>query len=132
MPSVAAGWERNEDGKLATKVANLGQTMDPVKWAFLYCLESVTANENRLAETQVDLNNKLMKWRIAPDLDLERIKNTKCLLLGAGTLGSYVARILQVCFPLLKMVILYSPIHRVGVSAKSHLLTMVSSPIQIP
>src|SRR5690606_23675222 len=27
-------------------------------------------------------------------LDLEGIKDTKCLLLGAGTLGSYVSRIL--------------------------------------
>ncbi|RPB29577.1 E1-like protein-activating [Terfezia boudieri ATCC MYA-4762] len=79
LPKVASGWERNEEGKLATKVANLGQTMDPLK----------------LAETQVDLNNKLMKWRIAPDLDLDKLKNTKCLLLGAGTLGSYVSRILQ-------------------------------------
>lgn len=43
----------------------------------------------------MDLNNKLMKWRIAPNLDLDKLKNTKCLLLGAGTLGSYVSRILQ-------------------------------------
>ena len=49
-----------------------------------------------LADQAVDLNLKLMKWRIAPTLDLENIKNTKCLLLGAGTLGSYVARNLLV------------------------------------
>jgi len=46
----------------------------------------------RLADQAVDLNLKLIKWRIAPNLDLEKIKETKCLLLGAGTLGSYVAR----------------------------------------
>ena len=51
---------------------------------------------NRLADQSVDLNLKLMKWRISPTLDLEKIKNTKCLLLGAGTLGSYVARNLLV------------------------------------
>ncbi len=51
----------------------------------------------RLADQSVDLNLKLMKWRISPSLNLEKVKHTKCLLLGAGTLGSYVARNLLVC-----------------------------------
>lgn len=54
----------------------------------------------RLADQSVDLNLKLMKWRISPDLDLEKIKRTRCLLLGAGTLGSYVARNLMVRLPI--------------------------------
>jgi ubiquitin-like modifier-activating enzyme ATG7 len=75
MPKVT-GWERNMTGKLSPRVTNLAHYMDP----------------NSLADQAVDLNLKLMKWRIAPDLDLEKIKSTKCLLLGAGTLGSFVAR----------------------------------------
>lgn len=50
----------------------------------------------RLADQAVDLNLKLMRWRIMPALDLDKIAGTKCLLLGAGTLGCYVARCLLV------------------------------------
>lgn len=75
MPKVT-GWERNGLGKLQARMASLGEYMDPTK----------------LADQAVDLNLKLMKWRIAPSLDLDAIKETSCLLLGAGTLGSYVSR----------------------------------------
>ena len=75
-PPKVTGWERNGAGKVVSKVANLGDHMDP----------------QRLADQAVDLNLKLIKWRIAPTLNLDKIKGTRCLLLGAGTLGSYVAR----------------------------------------
>ncbi|KAI1331884.1 hypothetical protein F5Y16DRAFT_395173 [Xylariaceae sp. FL0255] len=70
------GWERNQANKLTARSVSLAESMDPA----------------RLADQSVDLNLKLMKWRISPDLNLDAIKNTKCLLLGAGTLGSYVSR----------------------------------------
>ncbi|KAL8953528.1 MAG: hypothetical protein Q9222_000632 [Ikaeria aurantiellina] len=75
LPRVS-GWERSDAGKISSKIANLGEYMNP----------------QRLADQAVDLNLKLIKWRISPRLDLDVIKNTRCLLLGAGTLGSYVAR----------------------------------------
>ncbi|KAJ2958995.1 hypothetical protein NUW54_g14503 [Trametes sanguinea] len=49
----------------------------------------------RLADQAVDLNLKLMRWRILPALDLDKVASTRCLLLGAGTLGCYVARTLM-------------------------------------
>ncbi|CAK7902558.1 ubiquitin-like modifier-activating enzyme Atg7p [[Candida] anglica] len=78
IPKIT-GWERTSNGKLGPKLADLGSLINP----------------NQLAEQAVDLNLKLMKWRIAPQLDLDLIKNQRVLLLGAGTLGSYVARALM-------------------------------------
>lgn len=50
----------------------------------------------RLADASSDLNIRLMKWRLVPDIDIDVMKKTKCLLLGAGTLGCHVARDLLV------------------------------------
>ena len=75
LPKVT-GWERNEEMKIVSRTVDLASYLDPAK----------------LADQAVDLNLKLIKWRISPSINLDTIKHTSCLLLGAGTLGSYVAR----------------------------------------
>ncbi|SCU99458.1 LAFA_0G24190g1_1 [Lachancea sp. 'fantastica'] len=73
------GWERNSQNKLTPRATDLSSLLDPLQ----------------VADQSLDLNLKLMKWRVAPELDLDVVKNTKVLLLGAGTLGCYVARTLM-------------------------------------
>jgi len=76
---VVSGWELGiQQQKPTPRVADLGAHMDP----------------RRLAASAVDLNLSLMRWRAAPTLDINKISNLKCLLLGAGTLGCNVARTL--------------------------------------
>lgn len=48
----------------------------------------------QIAEESVELNLNLMKWRMEPDLNLNQIKNKKVLIIGAGTLGCNVSRVL--------------------------------------
>ncbi|XP_050667264.1 ubiquitin-like modifier-activating enzyme ATG7 isoform X1 [Leptidea sinapis] len=74
--SAWVGWERNSKGNFGPKLANMSASMDPV----------------RLADASSDLNIRLMKWRLVPDLNVDVMKDTKCLLMGAGTLGCHVAR----------------------------------------
>eukprot|EP01126_Amoeba_proteus_P056250 TRINITY_DN7051_c0_g1_i6.p1 TRINITY_DN7051_c0_g1~~TRINITY_DN7051_c0_g1_i6.p1 ORF type:complete len:381 (-),score=83.72 TRINITY_DN7051_c0_g1_i6:49-1095(-) len=49
----------------------------------------------QLMENAVDLNLKLMRWRVLPSLNLELVARTKCLIIGAGTLGCNIARSLM-------------------------------------
>ncbi|XP_047974491.1 ubiquitin-like modifier-activating enzyme atg7 isoform X1 [Salvia hispanica] len=75
----AVGWELNNRGRKASRCISLAKTMDP----------------NRLAVEAADLNLKLMRWRQLPSLNLTVLSSTRCLLLGAGTLGCQVARMLM-------------------------------------
>ncbi|XP_058729496.1 ubiquitin-like modifier-activating enzyme atg7 [Vicia villosa] len=74
----AVGWELNK-GRKVPRCISLAQSMDPT----------------RLAVSAADLNLKLMRWRAMPSLDLSALSSLKCLLLGAGTLGCQVARMLM-------------------------------------
>ncbi|XP_055331736.1 ubiquitin-like modifier-activating enzyme ATG7 [Paramacrobiotus metropolitanus] len=73
------GWEKNEKGKLGPRQVDLSGQLDPIK----------------LAEQAVDLNLKLMRWRLVPELDLAKTAAVKCLIVGSGTLGCNVARCLM-------------------------------------
>lgn len=74
---LAVGWEKNwEKGKFLPRTVDLRSVLDPVK----------------LASNAVNLNLKLMRWRLVPSLNLQLIAKAKCLLLGSGTLGCNVAR----------------------------------------
>eukprot|EP00164_Ancoracysta_twista_P005846 GFYU01008045.1.p1 GENE.GFYU01008045.1~~GFYU01008045.1.p1 ORF type:complete len:710 (+),score=87.35 GFYU01008045.1:106-2130(+) len=70
------GWERNNRGKMGPRMIDLSAHMAPEK----------------LAQNAADMNLKLMRWRLLPSLDTNILGETRCLLLGAGTLGCAVSR----------------------------------------
>ena len=57
----------------------------------------------RLAESAVDLNLNLMRWRAAPGLDTKKLAAAKCLLLGAGSLGCQVQLAYELTLCLLQL-----------------------------
>lgn len=75
------GWERNpmRNNQLLPRFIDCSHQLDP----------------KRLSSDAVHLNLKLMKWRLVPTIDLDALKDTRCLLLGAGTLGCNIARSLM-------------------------------------
>lgn len=77
---TAVGWERNKkmNNRLIPNQVNCSNMLNP----------------EIIASDALNLNLKLMKWRLVEKLNLEKIKNTRCLLLGSGTLGCNVARAL--------------------------------------
>ncbi|CAI8501374.1 unnamed protein product [Hanseniaspora opuntiae] len=75
---AVSGWEKNNENRLIPKFINFSTLLDPIE----------------LNKQNVNLNLQLMKWRIKPDLKLDQIASQKILILGAGTLGCYVARCL--------------------------------------
>eukprot|EP00978_Attheya_sp_CCMP212_P029688 scaffold106227_cov30-Attheya_sp.AAC.2 len=72
------GWELNARGKPGPRWVNLRPLLD----------------SRHLSIQAADLNLKLMKWRMIPDLNVHKLQSTKVLLIGAGTLGCSVARTL--------------------------------------
>jgi ubiquitin-like modifier-activating enzyme ATG7 len=58
------------------------------------CDLSALLDVSKIVKQANDLNLKLMKWKMWETLDTDKISNTRCLLLGAGTLGCTVARLL--------------------------------------
>lgn len=72
------GWELNVRGRPGPRVIDLSPLLSPA----------------HLVEQATDLNLKLMKWRMIPDLNLQLLSQIRVVLLGAGTLGCSVARTL--------------------------------------
>ena len=103
----AVGWEVNK-GNAKPNFISLAKAMDPTRyqrklvkncllmWFHSPYLGHFWFMMCSLAISSADLNLKLMKWRAVPDLNLSILSATRCLILGAGTLGCEVARLLMV------------------------------------
>eukprot|EP00927_Polykrikos_kofoidii_P039370 TRINITY_DN33775_c0_g2_i1.p1 TRINITY_DN33775_c0_g2~~TRINITY_DN33775_c0_g2_i1.p1 ORF type:complete len:732 (-),score=125.10 TRINITY_DN33775_c0_g2_i1:136-2331(-) len=65
-------------------------------WSKIQSVDLTTfLDKRRMAADAVDLNVKLMKWRLIPELEPGKLKEMRFLLLGSGTLGCSLARVLM-------------------------------------
>ncbi|CAK0861862.1 unnamed protein product, partial [Prorocentrum cordatum] len=65
-------------------------------WSKIQTMDlTVFLDKRKIAADAVDLNVKLMKWRMLPELEPEKMRSLSVLLLGSGTLGCSVARTLM-------------------------------------
>lgn len=70
-----------------------GWNLTPKKTAHFVDL-SATMDPMQLFTAATSLNLRLMKWRLCPQLDVQKLQSQKVLLIGCGTLGCNVARFL--------------------------------------
>ena len=70
-----------------------GWNLTPKKTAHFVDLSS-TMDPMQLFTSASSLNLRLMKWRMCPNLDVNKLQQQKVLLIGCGTLGCNVSRFL--------------------------------------
>jgi E1-like protein-activating enzyme Gsa7p/Apg7p len=73
---LVIGWEADARGVMCPRRVDLRAAYDTTQ----------------IADDAARLNLELMRWRMLPELDLRRVERTRCLLIGAGTLGCHIAR----------------------------------------
>mmetsp|Transcript_9665 Transcript_9665/g.13409 ORF Transcript_9665/g.13409 Transcript_9665/m.13409 type:complete len:540 (+) Transcript_9665:393-2012(+) len=76
--SSLLGWEKNAAGRMGPRRIDMAPLTHPAE----------------LAASASALNLHLMRWRLMPSLQVDKVSTISCLLLGAGTLGCCVARTL--------------------------------------
>ncbi|KAI6224599.1 Ubiquitin-like modifier-activating enzyme ATG7 [Aphelenchoides besseyi] len=74
-------------------VTKQDRTPDTVGWSNAAHVNLKSAfDPTKLMENSVDMNLKLVRWRLVPSLKLAPLAELKVLMLGAGTLGCNLAR----------------------------------------
>lgn len=85
--SIGIKYKWNESGEAQTTVPKCSG------WEQHYSVDlSKQFDPKIMMEEAVNLNLSLIKWRLNPDLKLERFSTLKVLILGAGTIGCNLAR----------------------------------------